>query len=290
MKRQLTFLMLALLCLAAPGLSPAAAAQETTFSHDVVPKLLTRDSQLDAGVAFDLDLVHEVLTNAATAWRRHLQLRAAGRGELTTRTGFSTQPLQLDLGLRVAQLLYRPDRAGNDDPDSEVVAEPGFDWGQINLGLAFRLEKEQQGASDIALSGRLGYVLNETGGLRWLIPAFVVGYDRVSRRSAEVVATLGGPEEYDRWRLDTSWATPELGVAGLRAHVDARWAWDRGQPGAVQDAGLDSARYLAGGLKYVFAEAAFGVLQGLQVMVSDGRIPPATTDQTTLHLGFYVFR
>ncbi len=282
-------LLVVLLCLA-PGLARAASEQETTFSHDVEPKLLTSNSEPDVGAAFDLDLTHAVLTNAASAWRRDLQLRATGRGELTTQSGFSTQPLQLDLGLQVAQLLFKPARAGNDDPDSDVMAEPGFDWGQINLGLAFRLEKEQAGASDIALSTQLGYVLSEAGSLRWLVPSFLAGYDRVSRQSADVVAALGAPEDYDRWLLAASWATPELGVKGLRAHIDVRWAWEMSQPEAVQDAGLDSAQYLAVGLKYIFTEPAFGVLQGLHVMVSDGRVPPATVDETTLHLGFYVFR
>ncbi len=132
----------------------------------------------------------------------------------------------------------------------------------------------------------MGYVLNESGGFRWLIPSFAVQFHRVTMKKSN---SRDG-EDFHRLRLNASWATPVFALGGLSAHVDVRFAWDSNQTDLAKELGLDSSQYLAGGLKYYFGEPVLGVMHGLHVMVSDGRIPPVTTDETTLHLGLFVFK
>jgi len=288
MRIYLGIMMLVLAGMAAPASADDSDYKATDFEHEVEPKLLAKDSDLNGGVYFDLALEHDAISSAATAYRRHLRLRAEGEGELTLKSGFGTKPLKLDLGVQVAQLLSRPTVAGSDLPDSEEGDVAGFNWGQFNLGISFLLETEQDGDDDYAFGGRLGYLNNNAEGLHWLLPAFSGGYDKVWIGNSASRDALVAPDELNRWSLDAAWATPPI-VGGLSAHIDIRYTWDMDQPEAVKEADLDSSQYLAGGLKYTFAKPLLKVWYGMHVMVSDGRIPPITTDETTLHLGFYVF-
>jgi len=265
------------------------AERQTQFTHDIEPKLLAADSELDGGVKFDLAVKHEVLGNAAKAWRRYLKIAATSQGEPTLQNGFSTQPFVIDGGLELSQLLFKPARAANDDPDSDEMAEAGFDWGQIDVGLWARYEKEQAGDSNFAFAAQLGYVYSLKQGMRWLIPSFIAAYNRVNVDRSDVRELFGATDDFDRYRLDASWKIPLFG-SNLSAHADVRFSWDRSQPQAIVAAGLDESQYLAGGLRYAFNEPVFGFLHACRVMVSDGRIPPANVDQTTLHIGFIVFQ
>jgi len=296
-----------LIILTLPGVALGAVkeqAPKASLAYHLKPALLEQPSagSFMGGLDFGFKASYRLASSPAKTYRRSAFGSFDLQGLLTTDSNHNPRPITVSLGAGGAINLSGPKIAERGPrPGTEIIKQKGFYYGRASGSLDVGYETDQAGDNrNFIVGAKLGYVFTQpTSWYQDFIPSFVAAYDYVDIDKSQMQEQLGADDgDYQRGMVAASWKfrighygrLPEY-LTGLSLHFDLRFYHDFNRSAAIEDADKDQAHYFACSLNYTFKKALWGnTLTGIYLQFNDGRIPPATDDDTQVFLGVILWQ
>jgi len=255
-------------------------------------------NKYNIGLDFNADASYQLYTGKETTYKKSAFFEFKSEGLVTGDKDSNPRPIRAEFLFDGFLNLFGPEITKRGAQEDEVIiVQHGFNYGRLNSGIDIGYETDQAFDNRNLTAGiTFGYVLTENAGLKALVPSLAVAYELVRVERSDLQDTLNADDKnYDRYRIAASWKVPVGNYLPekfkpLSLHLDGRYFKDMKRNDAIKDADQDEASYGAVALQYTFDKARlFGMLSGIFLKVSDGRIPPATEKSTQIHLGLILW-
>jgi len=288
-------------CLIIAGGHPVLGDDTNTlYSVDFEPKIISGDSLDDwtAGISYDVNYRTFGLYNISLG-QADAMLEARLSGTLALDSDLNKETL-ISEALVGASLLTG--EAGEDPltPGQDLKKDLGraADYnsrGYFFVGTDLRHETDQEFEEQhLAIGVETGYINPKDEDIYSFIPSVIVAFEWIDPFQSQIRDNLSADKSgFSRFRIEASlkssfgrklFAGTWIEPLGLR--FDYRYFVSNDLDGALEAADQDEITYFAAALTYT-RKKQIGYLghQTFFVKISDGRLPPATEDETIVTLG-----
>lgn len=296
-RRTLTWMAAMAMSVGCGSVGTADAGDAVAFEHKLKPGVLTARGDWTVSAEYSLGVATTLLSQpSGKSFRKRLDAFANTKGTLAVDPDLNSSPLTAAAGVTTFLSLYRPSiETLGPKPGEIITTQEGFDYGMATLSLQGGYETDQRFDNRNSTAGaELGYVMNDHRGIRSMIPSAFIGYDGVFVDHSKQQA-IGGRKDSQRLRVFGSWKIPAgqwlaKSFDPLNVHLDIRYYLTTDASAPLRAADRDDAIYLAQALSYSFGDKPlWGFVNAAYVQVSEGRIPPATEDRTSVTFGLTVW-